>query len=396
MSNITFCWELGGGYGHLASFKSLAQVLLARNHNVSALLRDTGNAHKFLNGMSVSYFSAPKWRPKRKYTAPTISYADIIARCGYDSKESLLPLVQQWRQQFRDCNTELIIADHSPTALLAARTLKLPATLFGNGFFAPPAEQPLPSLTPWLDTQPEFLKHIEDNVLSIINSILRHFDVARLDYLYQLFEVNENFLCTLPELDHYSNRKPDAYWGPRFNITSGESAHWPESQKSNIFVYTNSNYTLLQNLLTSFEKVDANFLVHCSGMDEETINRYTTNNTRFSANPIQLQSIANKADLVICHAGHGTVAASLLMGIPLVLLPTQLEQLMIATKLSHLKLAGFIDMRNKQPDFVQLIKFILNNNECRQRVNMFASHYTGFDQKEQLEEIALACEDILA
>ncbi len=109
-------------------------------------------------------------------------------------------------------------------------------------------------------------------------------------------------------------------------------------------------YAFLQRLLMSFGEVDANFLVHCVGMDEETANQYTQKNVRFSSDPVQLKGIENRADLVICHAGHGTVAASLLMGIPLLLLPTQLEQLLLANKLSALKLSAVIDMRDVQPD----------------------------------------------
>lgn len=395
MSNITFCWELGRGYGHLAGFKPLAQVLLNYNHKITALLRDVSNAHKFLDGIPVSYFPAPKWQATRKYTAPTINYADIISRCGYDSKESLLPLVQQWRSRFLDCNTELLIVDHSPTALLAARTLNLPATLFGTGFFSPPLEYPMPSLTPWLDAQPFFLKDIEDNVLGVINGVLCQLDAPKLDYLYQLFEVDENFLCTFPELDPYDNRSPDAFWGPRFDITNGVAAHWPENRKKNIFIYTMHSYVFLQRFLMSLGDVDANFLVHCVGMGEEAANQYTQKNIRFSLEPVQLQSIANRADLVICHAGHGTVAASLLMGIPLLLLPTHLEQVLMANKLSALKLSGVVNMRDEQPDFVQSIEFVLNSAECRRRVGMFASHYAGFDPKKQLEDITLACEKIL-
>ncbi len=395
MSNITFCWELGRGYGHLAGFKPLAQVLLNKNHKITALLRDVSGAHKFLGKIPVSYFPAPKWQATRKYTAPTINYADIISRCGYDSKESLLPLVQQWRKRFRDCGTELVIADHSPTALLAARTLNLPTTLFGAGFFSPPLEYPMPSLTPWLDTQPFFLKDIENNVLDVINRVLCQFGTPKLDYLYQLFKVDENFLCTVPELDHYDKRSPGVFWGPRFDMNNGVAAYWPENRKKNIFVYTMHNYVFLQRLLMSLGEVDANFLVHCVGMDEEAENQYTQKNIRFSAEPIQLQSIENRADLVICHAGHGTVAASLFMGIPLLSLPTQLEQLLLANKLSALKVSGVINIRDEQADFVQSITSVLNNDECRQQVRMFASHYADFDQKKQLEDIVLACEKIL-
>ncbi len=395
MSNITFCWELGGGYGHLARFKPLAQMLLENNHKVTALLRDVSYADKFIDKTTVSYFSAPRWKAKRKYTAPTISYADIISRCGYDCEESLLPLVRQWRQQFQDCKTELLIADHSPTALLAARTLNLPAATLGAGFFSPPLEYPMPSLTPWLNTQPFFLKSIEDDVLNVINGVLSQFDAPGLDYLYQLFEVDENFLCTFPELDHYDRRSSDDFWGPQFDVSNGVAALWPGNYQRNIFVYTMHHYSFLQRFLVSFGEVEANFLVHCAGMSAETANQYTQKNICFSPDPVQLKSIENRADLVICHAGHGTVAASLLMGIPLLLLPTQLEQLLLANKLSALKLSAVIDMRDVQPDFVQSIKFSLNNDECRRRVSMFANHYADFDSDAQLENIAIACEKIL-
>ena len=253
----------------------------------------------------------------------------------------------------------------------------------------------MPSLTPWLDGQPFFLKNIEDDVLDVINSVLCQLDAPKLDYLYQLFEVDENFLCTFPELDHYDSRSPGAFWGPRFDIINGAAAYWPENRKKNIFVYTMRNYVFLQRLLMSLGEVNANFLVHCVGMSEEAENQYAQKNIHFSSDPVQLKSIKNRADLVICHAGHGTVAASLLMAIPLLLLPTQLEQLLLANKLSALKLSSVINMRDEQPDFVQSIESVLNSDEFSQRVSMFAGQYAGFDHEKQLEDIVLACEKIL-
>lgn len=44
----------------------------------------------------------------------------------------------------------LVIADHAPAALLAARTLGLPAATLDSGFSVPPPETPFPSLRPWL------------------------------------------------------------------------------------------------------------------------------------------------------------------------------------------------------------------------------------------------------
>lgn len=395
MSNITFCWELGGGYGHIAGFEPLAEKLIAKGYCVNALLRDTSNAHQFFKEMPVRCMNAPIGGQKKRYAAPTISYADIIKRCGYDSTESLLSLVQQWREKLHKYGSALIIADHAPTALIAARTLKLPATLFGTGFFSPPPLYPLPSITPWLNTPPDFLQHIEAEVLEVINDVLRHFAVDELDYLYQLFEVDENFLCTLPELDHYSQRNIEAYWGPRFSDTTGIEAFWPKNGKKNIFIYTNNKYDLLDSLLLSLKRIDANILIHCAGMDRSATEGYAEENICFSLEPVQIKSIEGKADLVICHAGHGTVAATLLMGIPLLLMPTQLEQLLLAGKLNQLKLSNTIDIRAKQTEFGKAVKHALGDQECEKRVKLFAEHYRGFDQQDQLEEIVLACGDLL-
>ncbi len=40
---------------------------------------------------------------------------------------------------------------------------------------------------------------------------------------------------------------------------------------------------------------------------------------------INLKKVCQECDLVICHAGHATVARALLGGVPVVMLPTQAE-----------------------------------------------------------------------
>ena len=401
MAKVTFCWELGGGYGHLASFKPVADCLVKRQHTVSALLRTCQYADKFFDAESIQYSSAPIWHSVKQSTSPTISYADIIARQGYHSTSSLLALVKQWCDKLQAYETELLIVDHSPTALIAAKILNLPSTLFGTGFVSPPSVSPLPAIVPWLNPDPAFIKKIEDDVLAVINKVLQHFNCEKLNHLYELFAVEEDFLCTLPELDHYDKRAADAYWGPVFYATSGVDAHWPEKTSLNknrcrVFVYTNAEYKFVHKMFKSLKSIDADFLIHCAGLTEEELIPYKSNNVVFSIDPVKISSIANKADLVICHAGHGMVSAILLMGIPLLLIPTQLEQCILANKLSNFRIAGLVDIRDNAPDFITAINSSLNNAEYKQQASRFAEFYKGFNQNEQLEEIVFACEDILS
>ncbi len=396
MSNITFCWELGAGYGHIAGFKILADELMRRNHTICALLRDTTYGTAFFEPDTVKIEMAPFFRSSNIHSSPTISYPDIIQRLGYASMDTLLPLVEHWRSKFIEHKTELIIADHSPTALLAARTLDIPATDYGNGFFSPPPIYPLPSLTPWLQPEPGFLEHIENQVLIIINEILNHYSKTNLSHFYELFEIEENFLCTFAELDHYSGRSADVYWGPRFSGDTGVIAQWPENDKKNIFVYVNQSYPFLDKLLRSFERIEANILIHCAGLSNTMIKSYTFDNTVFSKEPVQMNSLTGKADLLISHSGHGSVAAFLLMGIPQLAVPRQLEQMMLAHKLKHLGLCEVIFQSSESVDYARIINQTMHNDKMKKQASLFANYYYGFDQQQQIEEIALCCEDIIA
>ncbi len=400
MAKITFCWELGGGYGHIASFKPLAAILLSREHTVSAVLRYTEHADTFFKDMSLAFTAAPMWEPFKEYTSPTISYADIIMRHGYDSMVSLLPLVEQWRKKFSDYGSELVIADHSPTALVAARTLNVPVALFGTGFCAPPPVYPLPSITPWLVSDENFLINIELDVVAVINKVLKHFAVPEIKYLHELFNVDENFLCTFPELDHYDKRSLDGYWGPIFNDKSGASISdmsgvWSVARKKKVFVYTKKEYRFINELLVSLKNINADFLVHCAGFNTEDAARYECDNIIFSIEPVQMKSIASQADLVVCHAGHGTIASSLLMGIPLLLMPNQLEQTLLAIKTNAFKLSRYISMEDNKPNFASFIGSLLADKAYKKQSLSFAEQYRGFSQDEQLEEVVFACEELL-
>ncbi len=396
MSNITLCWELGGGYGHLAGFQILAHKLTQQKHTVNALLRETTRVADFFKLDTLKIEAAPFFHSSKKYSSPTISYADIIQRLGYQSINTLLPLVEHWRKKFIDHKTELVIADYSPTALLAARTLDIPATDYGPGFFSPPAIYPLPTLTPWFRSEAGFLEYIENQVLTVINEVLRHYSKAELSYLYELFEIEENFLCTFPELDHYSDRSTSTYWGPGFSNDVGITARWPQNNKKNIFAYLHKSYPFLDELLLSFGKIEANILVHCVSLPSEKIKTYTFNNVIFCKDPVKMKSLAGKADFVISHSGHGSTAACLLMGIPQLLLPTQLEQVTLANKLKQSKLCEAISIQDKTPNYIDLIRSTIQNTEIKKQVKLFANHYCHFDQQKQIEKIVLCCEAILA
>jgi hypothetical protein len=61
--------------------------------------------------------------PEQQREGPPLNYADILLRFGYADSNDLLGLVVAWRELMRLTGFELVLADHAPTAILAARTL---------------------------------------------------------------------------------------------------------------------------------------------------------------------------------------------------------------------------------------------------------------------------------
>ena len=100
---------------------------------------------------------------------------------------------------------DLIVFDHSPTALLAARGVAVRRVVTGAGFTVPAGVYPLPSLRPREDVSPERLRESEDPIPRRANHILKLAKQPPLQRLGQLYsEADAMLLTTFPELDPYS------------------------------------------------------------------------------------------------------------------------------------------------------------------------------------------------
>lgn len=148
MSRILFAWELGGNLGHVTRQLSIARRLRQKGHPVFFVVRDTAVAAQLLTPEGFAYTQAPINVAKNRLPHP-VNYAEILIASGYAEPVVLLGLVQGWISLIRLFKANLIVVDHAPTALVAARLTGLPAITIGTGFEIPPDRLPLPSIRPW-------------------------------------------------------------------------------------------------------------------------------------------------------------------------------------------------------------------------------------------------------
>jgi UDP:flavonoid glycosyltransferase YjiC (YdhE family) len=413
---VFYAWELGQDLGHLLRFLAPALKLRERGHEVLFAVRDLSNAEATLGHRGFPLMQAPIWianvggLPK-----VTVSYAEIALRYGFISYPGLKALVKAWRELFRYVRPGLVLTDHSPTALLAARSLGIRHAPIGSGFFNPPLTNPLPSMRYWEKVPAQRVAQPDQIATRIANQVLGDMGGERLQSMADLFRADDNFLCTFPELDHYPMRNGARYWGPTFEMEQGVELAWPEGEGKRIFAYLKPRHQDFARLLQTLRDSGHRVLVYAPGIDKENLDKFRSERVRISREPLKLKPLIQGCDLVICHAGPGTMTVSLLAGVPLLLLPTQLEQAMGARRVADLG-AAMVVMKGRPANagkgkegkkakakekpkpganYAALLRQLLGEERFRKAAAGFAQKYARFSQEGQSRAIATRIEQLL-
>lgn len=396
MSRIAFVWELGSAYGHISLLLPFAKRLKARGHDVVLVSRELQNAGN-LDNESIPILQSPLClNPHRGLPERSLSYSDILLRYGYINAEGLTGLVGAWRSLFSLHGTDLIVADHSPTALLAARSMGLKATTLGTGFCLPPRLAPLPNMRPWLNVPRARLEAVDAHVLNSMNTVLTAHKAKPLGSVGELFETDANFLCTFPELDHYPQRAAAEYLGACYNFGMGQEVAWPEGTSKRVFVYLDPLSRDFDQVLQTLTLLGHAAIVCAPGISDDGLRKFGSSRIVISGKPYRLEKLLKACDLVICNAGHAMTAGMLTAGIPLLMLPNHLEQFLLGIRVAATGAGVMVNPDAPPPDYAAVIRTLLETNNYRAAAQHFAAQHADFDQQAQQERIVTTIEEIAA
>ena len=393
MAHIVMCWELGGDLGHIARMKPLAEALHARGYQVTFILRDCLSAERLLDPARFRWFQAPyQSEAVPGSRMPTWNMADVLYNTGFHSPHSIAARVRAWRALFAMLDPDLLVFDHSPTALLAARGLKIPRLILGTGFGIPPAVSPFPPFEPG-DTVPD-LTGSETQLTSVINSALESLGDAPIAYLADLYAAEAKVFFTFRELDHYPSRDAGDYWGaPRQD--AGIPTAWPTGIGKRVFAYLKP-FKTLPELLKNLQESNHPTLIYLSKEADATRRQFQgAANLAFSERPVDLPGAVAKADLVICHSGHGTISAALLGGKPLLLLPLNMEQRMLSARVMQAG-AGLAAPALTPAGMRQKLRRLLAEPAFTEAARTFAERYVSLKVETIPERFAALAEGLIA
>ncbi len=394
MSRILFCWELGQNLGHILGFLPVALELRARGHDVTFVLRDLSRTEQAIGQYGFTCLQCPVWIPKQVGLPAPANYSEMLFRFGFLDPDGLTGQVKAWRSLFSLCDADLLVLDHAPTASLAARGLDIPVTLIGTGFMLPPETAPLPAFRWWQKTPIERLVKSEARTLATMNQVQRRTAMPDFHAVHELFSANTPYLCTIPELDHYPGRAHADYKGPRFASNVGEPPGWPDVDGKKVFAYLYPAHRHFEPVVSALSDLPVSALVYAPGIPAALQRKLASDRVVFSHGLVNLQAVSRDCDAVICHGGHGTVANMLLEACPILALPSQLEQSMIARRIEDAGVGLMAAANAQSPDFHQLLERLLNEETFSASAQQFSDLHGDFDQAQYITELSDHCETL--
>ncbi len=283
MAHVVMCWELGGDLGHVARMRPLAESLRARGHRVSFVVRETLAAGRLLDPAHYAWLQAPL-QPDlvSPVYAPTLNFTQIMHNVGFHEHKALVGRMRAWRNLYDALKPDLLVFDHSPTALLAARGQRVKRILLGTGFGIPPATEPLPPFD--TETGASGLETSELEILERINAALKTFGVERLKRIADIYQADASLLFTLKELDHYPQRQNGDYWGPPAQ-GGGSRPDWPEGAGKRVFAYLKP-FKTLPALLETLGQAGHRTLIYMSRQDGHP--QATSGRLHYADKPVDL------------------------------------------------------------------------------------------------------------
>jgi UDP:flavonoid glycosyltransferase YjiC (YdhE family) len=376
MKRILFTWELGTGLGHIVPIKQRCALL--QEHKLYVALRDLRLAAEVFKGTNATLLAAPFLQsPVDRPVEETLCYAELLHNVGFADARLLGGLVNAWRALFDLIGPDVVVFDHSPSALLAARAYSFRKILCGSGFICPPPAKPLGVFFPGIMRQQDLqrIEQAERNTLDTANKVLAASGQPPLSSLGELYgQADTVLLTTWPEFDHFPQRGRSDYLGVN-SPPAGKPPQWPAVSGKRIFAYLKP-FKKLPVLLQSLKQSGQPVIVYSNDIDRNLLAQHQSGNMCFEFEALDLKQVADSCDFAIVNGNHDTSCQLMLSGTPILVLPLQREQQIFAGLIADCG-AGVAGDPDNDDHFIDALNKIASDGRYRQAALEIAGKYSG-------------------
>jgi rhamnosyltransferase subunit B len=312
--------DYGEGFGHAARLVPIAQALERRGVETYLAVPDFVTTLPVLKASGLPFVQAPhKSAPQRREFEGRVSasFADILARGGFDQPQWLLAHLLAWQGLLDLYRPDLIIADYAPVLSLAAFG-KVPVVRVGTGYTVPPAdEEKFPKLYNGA------LLIGEEAVLACVREAQRERGREVPRALPEIVRGAAAFITHLDRFDPYAaHRRKKLATGPLKPLPAPASGP-PEVD---YFAYVTASYDGVRTVLDALRASGLTGSLYARGARPESIAELRRRGFTVHETPPPLAEVAALAALVVHHGGIGTTESVLALGRPQLVIPRHAEQ----------------------------------------------------------------------
>ena len=382
-------WELGANFGHIFRLRLIARELRTRGHVVAFFLGDTETGAQVLAAEGFVVCPSPPLTLSMRHAHRDLgSYGDILASKGFGRRDVIEPVIDAWQAIFASEQPDVVILDHSPAALIAARLARIPTLNVAASFEIPPHLSPYPSFLPQGRARHAALLETEHHILATLNVIATARGARQSDHLSACLLADQEILLTFPEFDHYPERRNGHYLGPLFDIEHGIEVSWPATAlPNNVFAYLRPD-KVTPVLLDKLQALQANVICVIPGLSAELQQRYASERFQIHTEALRLDRLLSTCDLVVCHTSHGLVLACICLGVPVLGIPTQMEQYMLSRRLAVAGNGLFLARRDVHAKMASALAALLTDPRYLAKARALATKYGAHDRHQVLGTLA--------
>jgi hypothetical protein len=215
--------------------------------------------------------------------------------------------------------------------MLAARFRQSVVTAtIGGSISVPVLNTPMPPLRWWRNDPLEVATRHDTHILAVVNTVLKRENLPPLQAMKELWQTDENFLCTLPPLDYGAHMgQPRRCRGILKHTDGGTEPVWPGEGRERVFAYLRPGMAHFDVILQALKSLCLCSLIVAPGISAELEAQYSSGCLKISG-LVNMSAVCGQASLIIGNGSLSITAQALQHGIPSFMSPVFLEHRMNA------------------------------------------------------------------
>ncbi|MHB9103386.1 MAG: glycosyltransferase [Sulfuricella sp.] len=131
------------------------------------------------------------------------------------------------------------------------------------------------------------------------------------------------------------------------------------------------------------------------GMRQDAVNAFVSERFRIYGRPVLLSPLLETADLAVLYGRIGTISPCLLAGVPMMLVPQNVEQYLISKQVEAMGAGVVLENRRRQNDFAEALGRLMSEPDYRKNAESFRAKYAGFDHAKVASLVARTIEEAM-